>query len=83
MFSKLAGQIHKMTYYCEYNHCKVVSREILKQLGPIRQKVDENTQRIVSLEDKVNKQGEALEKAVTDEVARCLDDTIDERVKSV
>ena len=24
MFSKLASQIHNMSYYCDFNHCKIV-----------------------------------------------------------
>lgn len=36
MFSKLAGEVPNMTYYCSFNHCKVVAGEISKQLGPIR-----------------------------------------------
>ena len=50
MFSQLAKKMSNMSYYCSYNHCKTVAGEILKQPGPIRQRVEENSQRIAKLE---------------------------------
>ena len=43
-----------MSYYCEFNQCKRVSSEILRQLGPIKTKVIENEQRINKLESNLN-----------------------------
>ena len=38
MFVKLASEVPNLSYYCELNHCKRVSSEILKHIGPIRKK---------------------------------------------
>ena len=54
-FKELARQVQNLSYYCSLYHCNVVSKEILKQLGPIRQKVEENSQRITILESDVKK----------------------------
>lgn len=56
LYSNIAQQVSNMSYYCSFNHCKLVSREILKHLGPIKQKVNENLQRIRILEKTVQKQ---------------------------
>ena len=82
-FVKLAQDVPTMSYYCTYNHCKTVSTEILKQLGPIRQNVKANTQRIDKLEEVVIKQNNTIEDRVTAEVAKCLGDKIEDQVKTV
>ena len=76
-FNKLAKDIPNMSYYCTYNHCKYVAGEILKQLGPIRQKVEENSQRITKLEEAVGRQNVDMEEIIQSKV----EDTIDESIR--
>lgn len=40
--TKLAREIANRSNYCKLNHCKQLSEPIWKQLGPIRQTVNEN-----------------------------------------
>lgn len=82
-FSKMAKVVNNMSYFCELNHCKSVSTEILRQLGPIRQKVDENSQRIMVLEEGVKKQSVVIEEKVVEEVQKCLGETLDDKIQSV
>lgn len=83
MFNKLAKDIPNMSYYCSLNHCKTVAGEILKQLGPIRQRVEENSQRIGVLEERVGKQSEEMENKIEDKITNIVADTIEEQVKRV
>ena len=83
MFSKLAEGVKNLQYYCSLNHCNIVSKEILKQIGPIRQKVEENSQRIGVLEDIVSRNSVELETKVKEEVQNTVTETIEDKVKSV
>ncbi|KAK7084143.1 hypothetical protein SK128_005814 [Halocaridina rubra] len=49
--------------------------------GPIRQKVDENTKRIEKLEERADQQEAVIEKSVSDEVTRCLNDNTETKVQ--
>ena len=83
MVSKLARDIPNMTYYCTFNSCKIVSGEILKQLGPIQQQVNENSQRIETLEKAVDAQNNLIEQNVADEVENCIGESIEQKVKKM
>lgn len=72
-----------MSYYCNFNHCKLVSGEILKQLGPINQRVEANSQRISVLEETVQKQDITMEVKIKEEVNNVVSESIDEKVKQV
>lgn len=82
LYSKVAQGVPNMSYYCTLNHCKLVSGEILKQLGPIRQKVDENSQRIRALEEAVQKQESVIESKIEKEIEDTVTGTIEEKVKN-
>ena len=81
-FSDLTNMISNMSYYCDYNHCKVVSKEVLKQIGPVRQKVDANTRRIEAIEVRLDNQDELIETTVIEELGKCLDDKIEQKVQT-
>ena len=83
MLCKLSDIVPSMSYYCVYNRCKHVAGEILKQLGPLRERVEENTQRISLLEDEVRDQNKRLEANVEIEVGKCLGSTIEDQVRKV
>ena len=72
MFSKLARDIPNMSYCCVFNVCKIFSGEILKQLGPRRQRVNENSQRIETLEKTDDAQNSLIEQKMADEVENCI-----------
>ena len=82
MFTKLADEVSNISYYCSLNHCDIKSAEILKQLGPIREKVEENSQRISVLEGKVRKNSEEMEAKVKEEIETNVAETIEEKVKN-
>ena len=72
-----------MSYYCTYNHSKTVAGEILKQLGPIRQKVKENSQRIAKLEEAVGRQTVDMEDIIQSKVEDTIDELIRDRVEEI
>ena len=88
-FSNLCNSIPNMSYYCEFNQCKRVSSEILRQLGPIKTKVIENEQRINKLESNLNMINDNIDnkveqifrdqtsQGIKDEVKKLFDDEKD------
>lgn len=82
MFSQLANNVPNMKYTCSANNCQIVSEEFMKKLGPINSKVADNTRRIEVLEVSVKDQNKVMEDKITDVVTNCVDDKIEQQVKS-
>ena len=80
--SQLASVLPNVNYYCVFGHCKQVSDEMIKLLGPTVKKVEENTKRIEALEKECEKQFNGIDAKIVREVKENTEDIIDSKVKN-
>ena len=63
---ELSKIIPNINYYCVFGHCKQVSTQIIKLLGPMVKKVEENTKRIDKIEQNLQNQNNEIANRISE-----------------
>ena len=67
-YSKLEIDFPYMTYFFKLNHCKEISTGVLKKLGPVEAKIEQNEERITGIEAKMNEHKQKIETKVEEKL---------------